>query len=97
MKQSRRGKHDTRRSDVQVIPPGLSGRLATEFIQFIEYHPAKEFRRNLRKMLMEFLIRDRAMESVYLKDLLFDIDGFFDLLDVIESEAGAEVCESEKG
>lgn len=78
---------DTKRENYRNDNPVLSDSIATEFARFIEYHPAKDFRRNLRKMLLEFLMRDRAMESVYLKDLLYDIDGLFDLLDVIESDA----------
>lgn len=67
--------------------PMLSGRLATEFIQFMEYHPAKDLRRNLRKMLLEFLMHESSLESVYLKDLLYDLDGLFDLIDAIEFQA----------
>ncbi|MDQ2655882.1 MAG: hypothetical protein M3Y60_00565 [Bacteroidota bacterium] len=79
---------DTSQKNAPVSNPVLPDPIATEFARFIEYHPAKDFRRNLRKMLMEFLMRDRAMESVYLKDLLYDIDGLFDLLDVIEANIG---------
>lgn len=93
MEQRRRRKKSAKRKDPQVDRPVLSDRLVTEFVQFMEYHPARHFRRNLRKMLMEFLMHERAIESGYLKDLLFDIDGFFDLLDVIESEFAAELYE----
>ncbi len=75
-----------KRTNLHVATPMLSDKLATEFIQFIEYHPAKDFRRNLRKMLLEFLMHEGAVESIYLKDLLYDIDGLFDLFDAIESD-----------
>ncbi len=70
--------------------PPLSGRLTGEFADFVEYHSAKQFRRNLRKMLLEFLMHEQSVESIYLKDLLYDINGLFDLLDVIESEQVSE-------
>src|SRR5690606_33947210 len=73
------------RTATHVETPVLPGLLATEFRQFIEYHPAKDLRRNLRKMLLEFLMHDRSTESIYLKDFLYDIDGLFDLIDAIES------------
>jgi hypothetical protein len=70
----------------------FSGKLAAEFAQFVEYHDAGHFSRNLRKMLLEFLMREESIESIYLKDLLYDIDGLFDLLDAIGAEAeGAEL------
>jgi len=57
-----------------------------EFADFVEYHPAREFSITLRKMLLEFLMREQAVESVYVKDLLYHIDGLFDLLDAIDRE-----------
>ena len=57
-----------------------------EFLRFIEYHPAGRVNRNLRRMLLEFMMTDAACESFYLKDLLYDLDGLFDLLDVLERE-----------
>lgn len=70
------------RGGKRVIPDGLMA----EFADFVEYHPAREFSITLRKMLLEFLMRERAVESVYLKDLLYHIDGLFDLLDAIDRE-----------
>lgn len=72
--------------------PVFSETLTAEFAQFMEYHEASHFSRNLRKMLLEFLMREESIEAIYLKDLLYDIDGLFDLLDAIGSEAeGAEL------
>lgn len=87
MKQ-RKGQREgpVKHAGLTVGRPVLSDTLATEFVQFLEYHDAKQFSRNLRKMLIEFLMREGSLESVYLKDLLYDIEGLFELLDVIESE-----------
>src|SRR5277367_6420168 len=60
--------------------------LRETFLHFIEYHPAKRFSKNLRSMLLEFLMFEGAIEAIYLNDLLYDLEGLFQLLDVIESE-----------
>lgn len=65
----------------------LTAGLVEQFADFVEYHSARDFSINMRKMLLEFLMQERAMESVYLKDLLYHIDGLFDLLDAIDREA----------
>lgn len=57
-------------------------------MNFIEYHPARRLSTNLRTMLIDFLMTDGATESAYLQDLLYDLGGLFDLLDVLESESG---------
>lgn len=75
-----------RRVTAAVEAPLLSERLSAEFIRFIEYHPAKCLRRNLQKMLLEFLMHESATDSLYLKDLLYDFDGLFDLIDAIETD-----------
>jgi len=67
--------------------PVLTTQLRKEFLQFLEYHPAKRFSLNLRKMLMDFLMCDGTIESSYLNDLLYDMEGLFDLLDVAQSES----------
>ncbi|HEX8038926.1 MAG TPA: hypothetical protein VF490_07230 [Chryseosolibacter sp.] len=64
----------------------MSPQLREELVRFIEYHPARRFNRNLRRMLFEFLMTENAVESLYLKDLLYDLDGLFELLDTIEDE-----------
>lgn len=64
----------------------MSTHLREEVIRFIECHPARRFSRNLRRMLFEFLMTEGAVESLYLKDLLYDLDGLFELLEVIEGE-----------
>ena len=66
--------------------PDLSKPLKEAIIQFIQLYPAKSFSRNLRRMLLEHLMYDGATESIYLYETLRDLDGLFDLLDVIETE-----------
>lgn len=53
-------------------------------MRFIEYHPAARFKKNIRKMLLEFLMTEDGVEKIYLNDLLYDLEGLFELLDVIE-------------
>ena len=69
--------------------PGLvAAALQEEFVRFIDYHSAARLSRNLRKMLLEFLMYDGALEAIYLRELLYDMVGLFDLLDAIESAKG---------
>lgn len=63
----------------------LSKELREGFVRFIEYHPATRLSLNLRKMILEFLQYDGAIEAGYLNDLLFDLEGLFELLDTIQS------------
>lgn len=87
-----RRKMQIKQKDPGPEKPVFSDTLKAEFAQFMEYHDASHFSKNLRKMLLEFLMREESIESIYLKDLLYDIDGLFDLLDAIGSEAeGAEL------
>jgi len=66
--------------------PSISPELTEALVRFIEYHPAKRFDRNLRKLLLEFLQYEGATEGDYLNDLLFDLEGLFNLLDTIQAE-----------
>jgi hypothetical protein len=60
-------------------------------VHFREYHPVDRFSRNLRTLLIEFLMYDGAIEANYLQDLLYDIQGLFELLEVIALENEIEV------
>ena len=64
----------------------LSKVVGEELIRFKEYHPVERFSRNLRNLLIEFLMYEGAIEASYLQDLLYDLQGLFDLLEVIQSE-----------
>ncbi|HMJ70492.1 MAG TPA: hypothetical protein VK508_16420 [Cyclobacteriaceae bacterium] len=65
----------------------ISQRLLEQFERFYEYHPARRLSRNLRSMLLEFLMYDGSAEAEYLRDLMIDLDGLFTLLDAMEEEA----------
>lgn len=69
-------------------PFSITEDLQEEFLRFMEFHPARRFSRNLRKMLLEFMTSEGALEAVYMKDLLYDMDGLFDLLDAIHEVQG---------
>lgn len=62
----------------------LNKTLEEDFLRFIGQHPAARFKRNLRKMLLEFLMTDDAVEAFHFKDLIYDLEGLFELLDSIE-------------
>lgn len=42
-------------------------------------------------MLLEFLMADGSIEAVYLPELLFDLEGLFDLLDVFQEEGDGKI------
>lgn len=73
---------------VKEKQPVLSKPMQEAMIRFLEYHPAKRFSKNVRKMLLEYLMSDGAVENLYFNDLLYDLEGLFDLLDVAEEEWG---------
>ena len=62
----------------------LSNILQEAFLRFLEDHPANRISKNLRRMLIEYLMHDGATEAIYLQDLLWDLDGLFALLDAAE-------------
>ena len=73
-----------------ALPPELqlvSFALQEELRRFMEYHPPHRLNRNLRKMMIEYLMQESALEELYLKDLLYDLQGLFELCDAMEMEA----------
>jgi hypothetical protein len=74
--------------DLTVTP-----RLQEAFIRFLEYHPAKRFSVNLRSWLLEFLMYDGSAEAEYLYHLVIDLDGLFELLEVLQEEWKGERME----
>jgi len=66
--------------------PIIGKAVQEELGRFREYHPVNRFSRNLRTMLIEFLMYDGAIEANYLQDLLYDLQGLFELLEVIQLE-----------
>ena len=65
----------------------ISHELLEHFERFFEYHPARRLSRNLRSLLLEFLMYDGSSEAEYLRDLVIDLDGLFTLLDAMEEES----------
>jgi hypothetical protein len=81
-----------RRRKMKTLRSKGVGRLVQEaVVHFREYHPIDRFSRNLRTLLLEFLMYDGAIEANYLQDLLYDIQGLFELLEVIELENEIDV------
>lgn len=86
MKKPRRKKQKKRSKPVSSAEPLLTKPLRDEFQHFLEYHPARRFSINLRTMFLEFLMCDGSIEASYLQDILYDLDGLFDLLEVAQNE-----------
>jgi hypothetical protein len=80
----------TKRKRNEILQRGnkrvISKALREQLAHFCEYHSAGRLSKNLRTMLLEFLMQDGVTEADYLQNLLFDLHGVFDLLEVIESE-----------
>ncbi len=77
--------------EVDPSKPMISGDLLVAFERFYEFHPARRLSRNLRSMLLEFLMYDGSNEAAYLRDLVSDLGGLFSLLDAMEEERAREI------
>lgn len=64
----------------------LSRKLQGEFIRFLEYGPVSSVSRNLRRMVLEYLMQDGVVGSIYLHETLSDLHRLFELLDAAEAE-----------
>ncbi len=64
----------------------MSTQLREQLLHCLEHHPARRLSVNLRTMLLEFLMCEGAIESPYLEDLLYDLEGLFRLLEVAQGE-----------
>ena len=62
----------------------LSPATKTAFITFLEYTPPARLNRNLRKMMMAWLIAEPGSTPAYYEDLLHDLNNLFELLDAVE-------------
>ena len=51
---------------------------------FVEQHPPQRLSMNLRKMLLHSHMSEGGLENGFLDDLLYDLEGLFDLLDEIQ-------------
>lgn len=65
----------------QVLRP--KAQVEEKFRVFLEQCPPRRFSRNLRTMLLEFLMTS-GTEAPYIKDLLLDLESLFALLDAME-------------
>jgi hypothetical protein len=79
-----------KRQDSVQKKPVLEKAIQEALIQFREYHPVSRLSRNLRTLLIEFLMYDGAIEADYLQDLLYDLQGLFELLETIQVESERE-------
>ena len=66
-------------SGALVVTREAKGLLST----FIEQHPPLRLSRNLRKMLLHFLMSEGGIEESYNQDLLYDLDALFSLIEEI--------------
>jgi hypothetical protein len=76
----------TKKTKVEEPDFTVSPRLQEAFVRFLEYHPAKRLSVNLRSWLLEFLMYDGSVEAEYLRDLVIDLDGLFEMLEVVQEE-----------
>ena len=76
----------TKKKNKAIKKPMLSTSLQEAFLDFIENHPAKRFSRNLHKMVIAHMIQETYSSSPYMKDVLLDLEGLFNLLEAIDDE-----------
>lgn len=62
----------------------ITSEIEEALIQFIESHPPHVARRNLRKMFTDYLKNPSAVDEVYYREVVQQVDAMFDLLDVID-------------
>lgn len=64
----------------------ISNEVQDALSHFIDTHPTNRVSRNLRKLLVESLQNDAVIEDQNFKEIIYNIQGLFDLLDSIENE-----------
>lgn len=64
----------------------LSPVVADAFVRFLKYHPASRVSKNLRNMFLEYLQSVETKDVQEMQPLLFDLEGLFGFLDVVEGE-----------
>jgi hypothetical protein len=85
MKKNKDLENEAGAGTVSQETPRLPVAVEEEILRFMDFHRADRFQKNLRRMFLDFLMYQGSFEAVYLRDLVEDLDGLFDLLDVIES------------
>ncbi|MDV3307550.1 MAG: hypothetical protein LOY03_01875 [Cyclobacteriaceae bacterium] len=74
--------------------PRLPVAVEQEVLRFMDFHSPDRFQKNLRRMLLDFLMYQGSLEAVYLRELVEDLDGLFELLDVMESASQTSRAET---
>jgi len=75
-----------KRKPVLEEQPTLTKPLQAAFIVFLQQHSPKSFSKNLRRMMIEYVMDDNGRSSIYLYETLAALYCLFDLLDVAEEE-----------
>lgn len=79
-------KKSKRKNKLTTTRKPVNKNLAAAFIHFLEYHPAKRLSKNLRRVFLEYLRHQHVGVSIYFEETVKDLEGLFDLLDIIEEE-----------
>ncbi len=66
--------------------PILSPTLRDALAKFLKYHPARRVNKNLRNMFIEYLQNADGKDFQDIQSILFDLEGLFNFLDVVEIE-----------
>lgn len=72
------------KTDITSNKHKISKELQTRFAEFLEYATPARLSRNLRNMLLLWLIHEKDALPDYTDDLLHDLNELFQLLDVAE-------------
>lgn len=64
----------------------LSKAMQEAVSNFLQGHPPERLSHNLTSLLLEFMANEGAIDSSYLQDLAFDLQGLFEFLDFAERE-----------
>lgn len=67
----------------KISEPIVPLALHEKFAGFLSHCPGRRLSRNLRTMLLEFMMSS-GTEAPYIKDLLLDLESLFELLDAVE-------------
>lgn len=67
----------------------LSPEIQEAVESFIEYHDPARTSIHLRCMLMEAMKHELLIDELYFKDLMYDLDGIFELLSAMSETSNA--------
>ncbi len=60
----------------------LPAELEKAIIRFFTYHPAERVNKHVRILLMEALNNGSLTDQANFRDILFDLEGIFELMDI---------------